>query len=396
MIDISEADFDNVFLYVADAVRWDSLPESVSARGQTVKTIASSIHTPTSFSSIVSGLYPPQHAVRQFGDKLDPDLLSLFSIDGVNAVFTNTINEEFNENPHSESILDRTLGTKQVAPKALEGINPPFIFVERGPGGHAPYGGYDGNAWEYFRDRRGSPQDQYHEEYKQSVEHDATYFSSRLNLLDDRDVLDNTLVIYTSDHGELLGDNGILGHNSPIHPSLVYVPTVFIHPSFNDSTASGLLRHVDLFPTLCSLFGTDAPSVPGQNLTTDSLSGRGACFYTKSFQFNAPLISGELSFESLWDSDGGYVFTTTGTANNAVILTGKLMKSAKREFMRRHLREVALTYLSRRRMYGEPGFSISECRRHLKQIHNLPKRDRVRSSIDDEAEQRLRELGYMN
>lgn len=396
MIDSSETDFENIFLYVADAVRWDSCPEPISNRGQTVKTIAASIHIPTSFSSIISGLYPSQHGVKQFGDELDPTLPSLFSLDGVESTFVNTINEKFNSNPNSISILDRTLGTEQATPEALREASPPFVFVERGPGGHAPYGNYSGNGWEYYRDRRDAKETQYREEYSEGVKRDASYFTSRLELLDDRDLLDDTLVIYTSDHGELLGEGGCLGHNSPIQPPLVYVPTVLIHPSFNNTMADGVLRHVDLFPTICSLLGIEVPNVPGRDLTTKPLSNRGACFYRKSILPNTPLISGELRFESVWDSDGGYVYTKTGTINNALILTGKLLRSAKREYMRRHLRKVSSLYLSRRQVYGNPAISASDCRSYLQEINELPKANLIRSSVGDKTKQRLRELGYMN
>ncbi|RLM97578.1 sulfatase-like hydrolase/transferase [Haloarcula sp. Atlit-7R] len=396
MINVPEANIENIFLYVADAVRWDSLAEPISDRGQTIKTVAASIHTPTSFSSIVSGLYPPQHNVRQFGDELDPALPTIFTKRNINTRFANTINEEFNENPKSESILNKTLQTEEADPGSLSHVEPPFIFVERGPGGHAPYGEYDGNAWEYYRDRVGVSETRYRREYKRSIKRDAKYFTSQLELLDDRNLLENTLVIYTSDHGELLGEKGCLGHNSPIHPSLVYVPTVLIHPSINCSTLSGIIRHVDLFPTICNLSGLNDPKTPGRDLTNESLPDQGACFYRKSLLPDVPLLSGELSFESLWDSSGGYVFSRTGSMNNALILAGKLLKSAKREYMRRHIREVASLYLSRRQMYGNPKMAESECKSFFDHVYDLPKSDVVRSSLENGAEERLQELGYLN
>lgn len=396
MIDVSGLDIENVFLYIADAVRWDSLPDSVSDRGQTAKTVAASIHTPTSFSSIVSGLYPPQHNVRQFGDELDPALPTIFSLKNISSRFANTINEKFNSNPKSESILDNTLQTEETGPESLSHVESPFIFVERGPGGHAPYGEYDGNAWEYYRERVGASEERYRREYNKSVKRDAEYFSSRLDLLDKRDLLEDTLVIYTSDHGELLGEMGCLGHNTPIHPSLVYVPTVFIGPSINSTTLDGIIRHIDLFPTICNLLDLNDSKTPGRDLTSESFPEQGACFYRKSLVPNVPLLDGELSFESLWDSNGGHVFNRTGRVNNALILAGKLLKSAKREYMRRHIREVASLYLARHHMYGNPSITESECESYFEGIYDLPKSDTVRSSLQDGAEERLQELGYLN
>jgi arylsulfatase A-like enzyme len=43
-----------------------------------------------------------------------------------------------------------------------------------------------------------------------------------------RGILDDSLVIFTSDHGELLGEyNGLYHHQTPVVPELVYVPLAF-------------------------------------------------------------------------------------------------------------------------------------------------------------------------
>lgn len=397
MNNLSNLDVSNVFLYVGDAVRWDALPESLKERGLTFKTVAASPHTPTSFSSIVSGLHPPQHGVRQFGDKLSDDVPSLFTLRDHQSSFANTINQKFNDNPDSESILDKTLATTESDPDSLGDIEQPFVFVERGPGGHAPYGDYSGNGWEYYREKRNASVSIYREEYREGVERDVEYFSSQVERLEERGLLEDTLVIYTSDHGELLGEGGCLGHNAPIHPKLAYVPTVLIHPSLDSQiVADGLLRHVDFFPTIAGLLGADVPELPGRDLTDEVLSDWSACFYRKSVVAKAPFISGELAYESVWDADGGYVFPRRERVNRVVVLLGKLAKSAKREHMRRHLRQVVKLYLSAVQTYGEPRFELEDSKEHLEEINRLPQSITNTSKIDSSAKKRLKELGYMN
>jgi len=68
--------------------------------------------------------------------------------------------------------------------------------------------------------------------------------------------MDRTLVIFTSDHGELLGEyGGLTGHVRPPCPELVYVPTVFIHPLIkNKKTEESIMRHVDLYKPMGSIY----------------------------------------------------------------------------------------------------------------------------------------------
>src|SRR5690606_37854691 len=77
------------------------------------------------------------------------------------------------------------------------------------------------------------------------------------------DLLQNTVLILTSDHGEYLGEAGRWGHNPPslwpvVHvPMLIHAPARFPSPRTVD-TPVGLM---DLMPTILELSG-----VPGDGL----------------------------------------------------------------------------------------------------------------------------------
>lgn len=99
-----------------------------------------------------------------------------------------------------------------------------------------------------------------------------------LRFLDERGVLDDTDVIFTSDHGELQGDHGLL-FKGPYHvDSLMHVPLVWrpapsagVHPGSSDA----LVGHVDLAATFCAIAGVaPASEMQGQPLPT-SLGARG-------------------------------------------------------------------------------------------------------------------------
>ncbi|GBD43360.1 Arylsulfatase [bacterium HR40] len=82
-----------------------------------------------------------------------------------------------------------------------------------------------------------------------------------LEALARRELLDRTLLVVTSDHGEMLGDHGLFG-KSGFFPQAFRVPLVIRDP--RPGAARGLVvrdftEHVDLFPTLCEAAGTRVP-----------------------------------------------------------------------------------------------------------------------------------------
>jgi arylsulfatase A-like enzyme len=91
--------------------------------------------------------------------------------------------------------------------------------------------------------------------------------------LKDRQLLDDTIVVLTSDHGEQFGEHGLYLHNFSVYDALVHVPLVVHWP------AGGLdARRVEepvttgaLFSTLVDLAQVPKPDAPvlGGNLTKD-------------------------------------------------------------------------------------------------------------------------------
>ena len=73
-----------------------------------------------------------------------------------------------------------------------------------------------------------------------------------------RDMLDNTVIIFTSDHGEMLGDHGLFQKQVPYEPS-IHIPLVVAGPGIEPGrTSEALVDMSDLNPTICALAGVDA------------------------------------------------------------------------------------------------------------------------------------------
>jgi membrane-anchored protein YejM (alkaline phosphatase superfamily) len=93
--------------------------------------------------------------------------------------------------------------------------------------------------------------------YVREVEHADRYVGELLDLLRARDLYDGSWVILTSDHGEALGERGLVGHVQNLHDELIRVPLIVKPPLERAgdlerlrAAGAGLVRHVDLVPTL--------------------------------------------------------------------------------------------------------------------------------------------------
>lgn len=81
----------------------------------------------------------------------------------------------------------------------------------------------------------------------------------------------NTIIVYTSDHGEFVGDHGGVAKGF-FHESSAHVPFVLRLPpnepwTTSDRTSDDLVCLADIYPTLLSAAGVDVPdSVDGTNL----------------------------------------------------------------------------------------------------------------------------------
>ena len=90
-----------------------------------------------------------------------------------------------------------------------------------------------------------------------------------LSKLKELGLYDSTLIIITSDHGEMLGEHGEEEHGHSIYQSAIRVPLIFKLPWSQESQRiSRLVGIVDIVPTICSMLGITVPQqVQGQDLS---------------------------------------------------------------------------------------------------------------------------------
>lgn len=229
-------------IFVADALRYDYLPKSIAKAGNVIKTLAPSLYTPTSFASLVTAKSPENHNVRTFFDSLDMRLKTVFDVFEYGSYYD-----------HPNDPMCKIVLRHCPSPKELTEMEEPFVWVERAMDTHIPYGHIKhGNevknttlAGKEYQYALYSRKLDARKEYKEGVEEVERHFWSHIDELKDTGVLERTLIIFTSDHGELLGEFGRFTHNYPPCRELVEVPTVFLGTNLNVE----FMRSIDIIPT---------------------------------------------------------------------------------------------------------------------------------------------------
>ena len=111
-------------------------------------------------------------------------------------------------------------------------------------------------------------QDEIRRRYALEVEHVDRYVGELIDMLRERHLYDSTVIAFTSDHGEALGEHGMVGHVQNLYDEMLAVPLI-VKPALGDPRLADLERartalatHADLTPTLLEL--ADLPPLPEQ------------------------------------------------------------------------------------------------------------------------------------
>ncbi len=97
-----------------------------------------------------------------------------------------------------------------------------------------------------------------------------------LDFLESRQLLDDSLLIFVSDHGENLGEHNIYYNRVGFYDQVVHVPLLIRWPRQRRGTEQPMLvQHFDIFPTILRFLGIEAPPNDGIDLREATRSGRG-------------------------------------------------------------------------------------------------------------------------
>lgn len=79
-----------------------------------------------------------------------------------------------------------------------------------------------------------------------------------LNHIKNLGLLENTIIVYTSDHGEMMGEHGLKGKAGNIYENNIHVPLIIYHPAYSGGrSCKNITSHLDLAPTFVDMAEND-------------------------------------------------------------------------------------------------------------------------------------------
>ncbi len=295
----------NVLMVVIDSLRADvtyndAVPtpnfDALAQRGARFTQCVSTATTTTpSFSSLLTGCYPPKHGVRGLqGYRLSPDVTTLaesFGSAGYRTFAEATgpllpetgVLRGFQEANHRPGYKTKVYGWVDDVLGRIRAYPEPWFLLL--------------HIWEVHRPFRPPP------DFKKGF--DRTAYEAVVAHCDEallpffEAAGENAVVVLTGDHGEQYPDSGFerlifraasksrrklqprkwwpwldrklsgqaVGHGFALYEHLIRVPLIVSGPGISTVTAGEQVRHIDLFPTLADLCGVPIPAdVDGRSL----------------------------------------------------------------------------------------------------------------------------------
>jgi arylsulfatase A-like enzyme len=109
---------------------------------------------------------------------------------------------------------------------------------------------------------------------------DITYLDVKLNeifeWLRTNQVLDNTLLVITSDHGENIGEHNFKGHQFNVYDTLLHIPLIIRYPRLfsGGQRIKETVQTIDLFPSIMNIVGLELNNLSTKIQGASFLNGK--------------------------------------------------------------------------------------------------------------------------
>lgn len=108
-----------------------------------------------------------------------------------------------------------------------------------------------------------------------------------INHLETKRLFEETMIVFTADHGESLGQHGEMSHGFFAYNTSIWVPLIIKVPGGGGIQVERFVSHLDIFPTVCDFAGVEKPSFLQGSSLLPVLKGKG-------------LVENPIFFESMY------------------------------------------------------------------------------------------------
>ena len=187
---------------------------------------------------------------------------------------------------------------------------------------------------------------------------------------------DKTLIVFTGDHGESLGEHGEKTHGYFAYNSSIWVPLIISTPGMKPGKVNQHVSHIDIFPTVCDVLGFEKPSFLQGVSLIPAIKGKKLPRRPIYFESMYPFYSRG------WAPLKGYIYGREKFIDSPIpelydldVDFGELQNLAGTKKIQKYRKQLAL----------------------IIQNQSLPEEDgEKRQKIDRESLRKLRSLGYIS
>lgn len=185
--------------------------------------------------------------------------------------------------------------------------------------------------------------------YDGEIEYTDRVIGEILTFLQERNLLQNTIVVLLSDHGESLGEHGEMTHGVFLYDATLKVPLMISAPGFNPKRIANQVRLADVASTITELASIPASLTPGgKSLVplmkggTKDLPAYSETYYTNLLMGWAPLHSLRWSNKKWIDSPKPEFYNlSTDPKELKNIYTSTSVPAAARSELQQHMTATA-------------------------------------------------------
>jgi arylsulfatase A-like enzyme/Flp pilus assembly protein TadD len=271
---------DRVACYGYDKAKTPRLDELAEKGVKFENAVCQAPLTLPSHASIFTGLYPPSHQIRDNGayylDQRFQTLAEIFKEKEYNtAAFIGAfpvdsrfgLDQGFDvyDDKFKEDEKFKAFNSERRAEHVFKSFQEWFL------------GNFQSQffVWVHYYDPHlpYDPPSPYREEfsdpYDGEVAYTDFYVGEIIDLLEEKNIVNNTLVIVVSDHGEGLGDHKEIDHGLFLYNSTLKVPLIFCAPKNlpSQKIITSQVRLIDIFPTVLNLLNMSvSEEIQGESL----------------------------------------------------------------------------------------------------------------------------------